>query len=122
MSDRSTGANIRRGALTGDPIRHESADLQVSGRALYADDVPLPGKTLHAAFGIRHIAHGKIKSIDLSAVRASPGVVAVALAADVPGENNYGGIMHDDPIFADELVQYAGQPLFAVAATSYNAA
>jgi xanthine dehydrogenase large subunit len=48
--------------------------------------------------------------------------VAVAVAADIPGENNYGGIIHDDPIFADGLVQYAGQPIFAVAANSYNAA
>src|SRR5258708_18547666 len=114
MSDRSTGANIRRGALTGDPIRHESAHLHVSGRALYADDVPLPANTLHAAFGISRIAHGRIKSLDLSAVLASPGVVAVVTAADVPGENNYGGIVHDDPIFADGLVQYAGQTLYAV--------
>jgi xanthine dehydrogenase large subunit len=49
-------------------------------------------------------------------------VIAVALPADIPGENNYGGVVHDDPIFADALVQYAGQPLFAVAATSYVAA
>ena len=46
----------------------------------------------------------------------------VALPADIPGENNYGSVLHDDPIFADSLVQYAGQPLFAVAATSYAAA
>ncbi len=44
------------------------------------------------------------------------------LPADIPGENNYGGAVHDDPIFADGLVQYAGQPLFAVAATSMRAA
>jgi len=60
--------------------------------------------------------------LDLDAVRSAPGVVDVALAVDVPGENNYGRILKDDPIFADGLVQYAGQPLFAVVATSYGAA
>src|SRR5262249_22100591 len=56
------------------------------------------------------------------AVAASAGVVASAVAADVPGENNYGGAVHDDPIFADGLVQYVGQPVFAVAAASYTLA
>jgi xanthine dehydrogenase large subunit len=102
--------------------RHESAHLHVSGRALYADDIPLPANTLHGAFGMSSIAHGRIRAMDLGAVMEFPGVVAVALAADVPGENNYGSAVHDDPIFAPDLVQYAGQPLFAVAADTYTAA
>ena len=122
MNDLSAHATLQAGPVVGEPIRHESAHLHVSGQALYADDVALPPNTLHAAFGISGIAHGRIKTLDLTAVRAAPGVVAVIVAADIPGENNYGGIVHDDPIFADDLVQYAGQPLFAVAATSYHAA
>jgi xanthine dehydrogenase large subunit len=102
--------------------RHESAHLHVSGRALYADDIPLPANTLHAAFGMSSIAHGRIRALDLGAVLEFPGVAAVALAADVPGENNYGSAVHDDPIFAPDLVQYAGQPLFAVAADTYTTA
>jgi xanthine dehydrogenase large subunit len=101
---------------------HDSAPLHVSGRAQYCDDIALPANTLHAAFGLSRIAHGRITSLDLAAVMASPGVAAIALPADIPGENNYGGAVHDDPIFADGLVQYAGQPLFAVAATSMRAA
>ena len=103
-------------------IRHESAHLHVSGRALYADDIPLPANTLHAAFGMSTIAHGRIKTLDLGPVLESPGVVTVATAADVPGENNYGSAVHDDPIFAPDLVQYVGAPIFAVAANSYAAA
>jgi len=102
--------------------RHESAHLHVSGQALYTDDVPLPANTLHAAFGLSSIAHGRIRSMDLAPVLASAGVVAVATAADVPGENNYGSAVHDDPIFAAGLVEYAGAPLFAVAAATYGAA
>jgi xanthine dehydrogenase large subunit len=103
-------------------VPHESAHLHVSGRSLYADDIPLAANVLHAAFGLSTIAHGRIRSIDMAAVLASPGVVAVATAADIPGENNYGSIRHDDPIFAPGMVEYAGAPLFAVAAESYTAA
>jgi xanthine dehydrogenase large subunit len=107
---------------TGTSQIHDSAPLHVSGRAEYCDDIALPANTLHAAFGLSPIAHGRISSLDLAAVAASPGVAAIARAADIPGENNYGGAVHDDPIFAENLVQYAGQPLFAVAATSMRAA
>jgi xanthine dehydrogenase large subunit len=99
--------------------RHDSAHLHVSGQALYADDIPLPANTLHAAFGLSNIAHGRITELDLSPLYGMPGVVAVAAAGDVPGDNNYSSTHHDDPIFAGELVQYAGQPLFAVAASSH---
>jgi len=112
----------KRTRIAGEPVRHESAHLHVSGQALYADDIALPADTLHACFGISRIAHGKIAALDLEPVRAAPGVVAIATASDVPGENNYGSILKDDPIFAAEFVEYAGQPLFAVAATSYGAA
>jgi xanthine dehydrogenase large subunit len=101
---------------------HDSAALHVSGRAQYCDDIALPPNTLHAAFGMSDVAHGRITALDCSAVAAAPGVVAIALPADIPGENNYGGAVHDDPIFAEGLVQYAGQPLFAVAASSMRAA
>jgi xanthine dehydrogenase large subunit len=101
---------------------HDSAPLHVSGRAQYCDDIALPANTLHAAFGLSPIAHGRIMALDLSSVAASPGVAAIALPADIPGENNYGGAVHDDPIFAQHLVQYAGQPLFAVAADSMRCA
>src|ERR1700684_4494730 len=108
--------------LTRTAPRHESAHLHVSGRALYADDIPLPADALHAAFGISSIAHGRIRALDLAPVLSMPGVTSVAVAQDIPGENNYGSVLHDDPIFADGLVQYAGQPLFAVAARTHTAA
>jgi xanthine dehydrogenase large subunit len=101
---------------------HDSAHLHVSGRALYTDDIALPPDTLHAAFGLSRMAHGQVRALDLSAVQGMPGVDTVATAADVPGENNYGSAVHDDPIFAPGLIQYAGQPLFAVAARSYSIA
>jgi xanthine dehydrogenase large subunit len=97
---------------------HDSAHLHVSGRAQYADDIPLPANALHGAFGISVMAHGRVRELDLAPVYQMPGVIGVVAASDVPGDNNYGSAQHDDPIFAEELVQYAGQPLFGVAASS----
>jgi len=108
--------------IAGQPLPHESAHLHVSGEAVYTDDIPLPANTLHAALGMSTVAHARIRSLDLTPVRAYPGVVDVATGADVPGDNNFGPILHDDPIFAELLVQFAGQSLFGVAATSYAAA
>ncbi len=106
----------------GASMRHESAHLQVAGEARYVDDVPEPIGTLHAAFGTSAHAHARILGMDLAAVRATPGVVAVLTAADLPGDNNYGGIVHDDPLLAADLVQYHGQPLFLVVANSHHVA
>jgi xanthine dehydrogenase large subunit len=104
---------------TAEATAHESAHLHVSGHAKYTDDIALPADVLYGAFGLSSVAHARIRTLDLTPVLAMPGVVTVASAKDVPGENNYGSVVHDDPIFAERQVQYAGQSLFAVAASSY---
>ena len=103
-------------------LPHESAELHVSGEAIYTDDLPELAGTLHCALGLSQRAHANIASMDISAVRSSPGVVDVITAADIPGRNDCGPIIHDDPILADGLVQCVGQPIFAVIAVSYDAA
>ncbi len=108
--------------FSGRELPHESAHLHVSGKAAYADDIPLPADTLQAAFGVSSVAHGRVRKLDLTAVRAAPGVVGVFTAEDIPGQNNCAPVLTDDPIFAQGLVEYAGQTLFAVAATSHDAA
>ncbi|MCB1460651.1 MAG: xanthine dehydrogenase molybdopterin binding subunit, partial [Nitratireductor sp.] len=65
---------------------------------------------------------GKIKAMDLSAVRAAPGVVAVLTAADIPGVNDCSPAMGDDPIFAAREVEFHGQVLFAVVAQTRDQA
>ncbi|GIK84665.1 MAG: xanthine dehydrogenase large subunit [Betaproteobacteria bacterium] len=103
-------------------LPHESAELHVAGRAAYTDDVAEPLGTLHAALGLSPVAHGRLRGVDLAAVRAAPGVVDVIVAADVPGANDVGPIQRDDPILADGVVHFAGQPVFAVAATGVTSA
>ena len=101
---------------------HESAHLHVAGSATYVDDLPELAGTLHAALGLSPVAHGWLKGIRLDALRALPGVVDVIAAEHIPGENQCGPIVHDDPILADGNVQYLGQPVFAVIATTRDAA
>ncbi len=98
----------------GKPLPHESARLHVAGEATYIDDQPELAGTLHAALGLSPVAHGRLKGINLAALRALPGVVDVITAADIPGINDCGAIVHDDPILADGTVHYLGQPVFAV--------
>jgi xanthine dehydrogenase large subunit len=95
---------------------HESAPLHVTGRAPYIDDLPEVAGTLHGALGLSPVAHGRLVALDLDRVRAMPGVVAVLSAADIPGVNDCGPIVHDDPILAEGTVHWRGQPMFLVVA------
>lgn len=107
-------------AEAGRARKHESAELHVRGQATYTDDIAELAGTLHAALGLSARAHARVKAIDLEKVAASRGVLAVLTASDIPGLNDCGPIVHDDPILADGLVQYVGQPLFIVVADSHD--
>lgn len=95
---------------------HDSAHLHVSGKARYTDDLPEPPGLLHLCLGLSSTAHGRIRSLKLDAVLNAPGVIGVLTAKDIPGTNDASPIAGDDPIFADDLILYHGQSLFAVAA------
>jgi xanthine dehydrogenase large subunit len=108
--------------VVGIPTRHDSAVRHVAGSALYVDDLREPAGTLHMAVGGAPAARGRIRSIDLDAVKRAPGVVAVLTAADIPGRNDVSPVKGDDPMFADETVEFHGQVVFAVAAESRDLA
>lgn len=103
-------------------LRHDSADLHVSGEARYIDDLPEPAGCLHLYVGTSARAHARIAEMDLSAVRGAPGVVLVLTARDIPGVNDVGAVVHDEPVFADGEVICHGQSLFAVVAVTRKAA
>jgi xanthine dehydrogenase large subunit len=118
--DRSAEPDPRR--TVGAAHRHDSAIRHVSGGASYVDDLREPAGTLHLAVGGAPVARGRIKHIDLGAVRAAPGVVAVLTAADIPGKNDVSPVKGDDPMFAESHVEFYGQVIFAVVAASRDAA
>jgi xanthine dehydrogenase large subunit len=102
----------------GEPHAHDSAVLHVEGRALYVDDIREPDGTVHVVPGFADAALGAITGLDLSAVRAAPGVVAVLTHRDIPGVNDCSPSHGDDRVLAEGRIEYHGQPLFAVVARS----
>lgn len=102
----------------GQDIIHESATLHVTGTATYTDDIPELRGTLYAALITSPVAHGELlgEGIDREAILREHGVVAVYTAKDIPGENNCGPIIHDDPFLADGKVEFLGQAVAVVVA------
>ena len=102
--------------------RHDSALKHVTGQALYIDDMPEPAGTLHGALILSPVAAGRLRKLDLAAVAASPGVVAVLGPADIPGKNDVAPVGQNEPLFAFDQIDYAGQPLALVVAETLDAA
>jgi xanthine dehydrogenase large subunit len=91
----------------------------VRGESIYLDDIPLLQGTFYgAAFG-SPVAHGKIISLDISAAEKMNGVVRIFTYKDIPGDNQIGGIVPDEPLFAEDKVHFIGMPVaFVVAETN----
>ena len=104
------------------PLPHDSAGKHVLGLAQYIDDVREPEGTLHIAIGQAPKARGKLLSLDVSAVRAVPGVVAVLTAADIPGKNDVSPAFGDDPMFVEREIGFHGQAVFAAVASDRDVA
>lgn len=102
----------------GQPLAHESAQAQLLGLAPYVDDLPELHGTLHAAPILSPLAHGRLRGVDVTAARAQPGVRAVVLAADIPGDPLLATFAHDEPVFARDMVQHVGQVIGLVVADS----
>ena len=120
MTTRAFGAAVKR---------NEDRKL-LSGQALFVDDVELP-ELVHAAFLRANVAHARIKSIDVAAARAMPGVVAVYTAADLGAFWAPGPLLVPPPPIAGitfnqrtqvplakDKVRHVGEPLAVVLAQS----
>ena len=102
--------------------KHESAIRQVSGSARYVDDIPAPASLCYASAGVTNVASGTLTSLDLSAVKQSPGVIDVITVSDIPGHTDIGPVFGGDPILLDKEVKFHGQPVFAVLAETQEQA
>ncbi len=118
----SGGTPSKVSGVSGQSLQHESAHKHVSGEAIYIDDMAVPANTLHAYVGLSEIAKGKIVSLNLDKVRSAPGVVDILTLDDVPGHTDIGPVFPGDPLMVHDQVDFFGQVMFAVAATSYDAA
>ena len=94
---------------------HASANLQVSGEAIYNDDISDSKDTLHAALIMSERPHARI-TVDFSAAEAALGVEGVYGANDIPGDNHIGAVVHDEEVFAADTVTCVGQIIGIVVA------
>jgi 4-hydroxybenzoyl-CoA reductase subunit alpha len=102
--------------VVGKPLPKVDAAPKVTGRAVYADDM-LPARTLHCRILRSPHPHARIRSIDTSAARRIPGVVAVITGADLPVKFGILPVTQDERALEHEKVRYVGDPIAAVAAT-----
>lgn len=109
-------------AAVGLPMRHLAAGLQVCGEAQYVDDIPGIQGLLHAAFVVSSKPHAKILNVNVGPGLDVHGVVGIYQAKDVPGGNDIGPAVHDEELFATEVVTCVGQPIAIVAAETEAAA
>jgi 4-hydroxybenzoyl-CoA reductase alpha subunit len=103
-------------SVIGKPLAKPDAVSKVTGRAVYADDM-LPARTLHCRILRSPHPHARILSIDTSAARRMPGVVAVITGADLPVKFGILPVTQDERALEHEKVRYVGDPIAAVAAT-----
>ncbi len=98
------------------PLAHESGVYHVTGTARYIDDLQMGDQLLHGRVVYSKVSHGNITSLDVTAAREMAGVYAVLTHHDVPGENNMGPVIKDEPVLAEKEVTFIGQAICLIAA------
>ena len=106
----------------GSAIVHDSAHKHVSGEAIYLDDIPNPAGLLHGQIVMSTQAHAKIVSINAEEALALEGVKAIYTAKDIIGHNDAAPIFSNEPVLAEEIVEYVGMPLAVIVADSFKLA
>ncbi|NNJ16550.1 xanthine dehydrogenase molybdopterin binding subunit [Pseudomonas putida CSV86] len=106
----------------GRSVKHDSADKQVSGEAVYIDDrLEFPNQ-LHVYARTADRAHARILKIDTSPCYAFEGVRIAITHEDIPGLKDIGPVVAGDPLLAIDKVEFFGQPVIAVAAGDLDTA
>jgi xanthine dehydrogenase D subunit len=99
----------------GESPQRPDGTLKVRGEFAYASDLwaedMLWGVTLRSPH-----PYARIRSIHTGPALALPGVHAVLTHEDVPGDNIYGLKIVDQPVLAENVVRYQGEPVALVAA------
>ena len=116
-----TTASQIRGAVHS-RTAHDSAQNHVNGRSVFIDDMPAIAGTLHAALVKSTHAHATIISINKQSAKSLPGVHAVITADDIPGQNDVAPIFSDEPVLAEEVVEYVGHVIAIVVADTMDIA
>ena len=103
-------------------MRNIDSYTHTRGESVYLDDIPEIAGTLNAAVYGSPEAHGIIKQLHLDDALAVKGVVKILTNKDIPGKNQIGGIVKDEPLLADGVVHFNGMPVAIVVAENADAA
>ncbi len=96
--------------------------LHVQGKSQFTDDLKLPEDSLFASVFTAPASHGKITALDISQALTMEGVIAVFTYKDIPGKNQIGHIIPDEPLLAESIFTYFGQPIAVVVASDQRTA
>ncbi len=99
-------------------MRNYDSIQHVRGESIFVDDLAAPAGTLYAGIIHSNIAHGKLLALDTAKALALDGVQAVITAKDIPGENQIGGIVQDEPLLAETELHFVGMPIAIVVASN----
>ncbi|HOP14146.1 MAG TPA: molybdopterin-dependent oxidoreductase, partial [Lentimicrobium sp.] len=103
-------------------LKHNSATGHVTGRSVYVNDMESgPGQLVARVVYSKH-AHARINDIDVAKAAGVPGIAAIITAKDIPGKNQMGPVVHDEPCLAEGEVSFAGQAVVLIAAENEEAA
>jgi xanthine dehydrogenase D subunit len=113
VSTSTVATGIRGGVGTSAP--RPDGGPKVRGEFEFAGDLWVEGMLWGRTLRSTHAA-ARILSIDIGPALRIPGVQAIVMSDDIPGSRRYGLEHRDQPVFAVDVVRYAGEPLAAVAA------
>ena len=97
---------------------NDTAFQHVSGKSLFVSDIAVSESLLHGHIVYSPHAHARIKSYNIDKAKSAKGVHAVLSFQDIPGENQMGPVIKDEPCLAEREVFFIGQAIFLIAATT----
>ena len=102
-------------------LKHDSAVKHVTGQSVYVNDIAvnrqLVGRVVYSP-----VAHARISLIDIKEALKLDGIAAILTYKDIPGENQMGPVIHDEPCLAEDEVTFIGQAIVLIAAKTEEAA
>ena len=107
--------------VIGKDIPHDSARGHVSGESIFVDDMPPARGEVFVDFLGSPVAHGRIRSVDLSAARNVPGIVGLFTHRDITGHNRFGPIIPDEHLLVEDVADFLGDPIVLIAAENRTA-
>lgn len=99
-------------------MKNIDSKSHLRGESIYLDDIPEISGTLYGLVYDSPIAHGKIININYKEAEKLSGIVKILTYKDVPGENQIGAIIQDEPLFAEKELHFVGQAIALIVAES----